>query len=219
MDHLRPQIDGLIEQLATEYRAAPASILTENDLQCLLVSRLLNLNELRGTRPTLDASIQGTMVHSEVSWFDENGRLRLKPDITILEPGHMSIMTGIGGVQLPRKGFHFGGRAIIFELKLVRGRSGITSRSVASIRGDLAKIDRLLRKIETDGAREDLFCYFVVFSKVDRRSPGFYELLAQYATNDRLSVVYHSANVIWPRNHRGTAPNRRVQRTPARGHL
>jgi hypothetical protein len=192
------QIVDLIEQLASEYRAAPASILTESDLQCLLVSRLMGLDLLRGVRPTRDANILCTMVHSEVSWFDEVGRLWLKPDITILEPRDLSIFRGLDGARLPRKGFHFNGPAIIFELKLVRGRSGVTARSVDSIRRDLDKITRLLRKVEQEGARDELSSYFVLFSKVDRQPQELRDLIAENAANDRLTMIYRSAGVTWP---------------------
>ena len=199
MDHLRTQVVDLIEQLASEYRTAPASILTESDLQCLLVSRLMGLDPLRGVRPTRDADILATMVHSEVSWFDEEGRLWLKPDITILEPGDLSIFHGLDGARLPRKGFHFNGPAIIFELKLVRGRSGVTGRSADSIRRDLDKITRLLRKVEQECARDELSSYFVLFSKVDRQPQELRDLIARHATNDRLTIIYRSACVTWPR--------------------
>jgi len=205
VDHLRTQILDLIEQLASEYRTAPASILTESDLQCLLVSRLMGLDPLRGARPTRDADILGTMVHSEVSWFDEEGRLRLKPDITILEPSNLSIFHGLDRAHLPRKGFHFNGCAIIFELKLVRGRNGVTAKSVASIRRDLDKITGLLRKVEREGAPDELSAYFILFSKVDRRPQELCDLIAEHATNDRLTMIYRSAGVTWPRNP-ATAP-------------
>ncbi len=200
MDRLRTQIVDLIEQVGAEYRSAPASILTESDLQCLLVSRLMGLESFRGVRPTGDANILGTMVHSEVSWFDEKGRLRRKPDITILEPSNLSIFHGLEGARLPRKGFHFNGRAIIFELKLVRGRSGVTARSVISIRRDLDKITELLQKVEREGARDELTAYFALFSKVDRRPKELCDLIAEHAANDRLTIIYQSAGVTWSRN-------------------
>jgi len=206
VDLLRTQIVDLIEQLASEYSTAPASILTESDLQCLLVSRLMGLDPLLGVRPTRDADILGTMVHSEVSWFDEEGRLWLKPDITVLDPSNLSIFHGLDGAPLPRKGFHFNGRAIIFELKLVRGRSGVTAKSVASIRRDLDKITRLLRKVEQEGARDELSSYFVLFSKVDRRPQELCDLIAEHVTNDRLTIIYRSAGVTWSRNP-NAAPN------------
>ena len=200
MDHLRTQIVGLINQLASEYRRAPASILTESDFQCLLVSRLMGLDDLRGERPTRDANILGTMVHSEVSWYDEEGRLSLKPDITILEPSNLSIFHGLDKSLLPPKGYHFNGRAIIFELKLVRERSGVTAKSIPPIRRDLEKITRLLRKVAEEGTRLDLYAYFVLFSKVDRLPQEWDDLIAEYRRNDRLTIIYRSAGVTWPRN-------------------
>ncbi len=200
MDDLRAQIDNVIERLALEYSAAPASILTESDLQCLLVSRLMGLEALRGDRPTRDAGIRGTMVHSEVPWFDEKGRLWLRPDVTILEPRNLGIFRGLDGARLPRKGFHFDGRAIIFELKFVRERTGVTARYVASIRRDLDKVSRLLQKVEREGARDELSAYFVLFSKVDQRSAEFLDLVAEYTADDRLRIIDRSSGVAWPRN-------------------
>ncbi len=199
MNELRIEIVDLIEQLGSEYRTAPASILTESDLQCLLISRLMRLDPFRGFRPTRDDGILGSMVHSEVSWFDEEGLLRLKPDITILEPSNLSILHGLNGARLPRKGFRFDGHAIIFELKLVRGRSGVTARSVDFIRRDLEKINELLQKVDREGAREELSSYFILFSKVDRRPQELCDLIDEHRTNDRLTIIYQSACVTWTR--------------------
>ena len=215
MDHLRQQIEQKIEQLASEYRNAPATILTEDDLQCLLVDRLLDVPELSLVKPTRDADVRGTMVHTEVSWFDENGRLRIKPDITILEPSNLSIFHGSDGCSLPRKGFTFDGRAVIFELKLIRGRSGVTKRSVAAIRRDLDKITRLLTKLENEGVANHVFCYFVVFSKVDRHSPELDGLASRCGANHRLAFMYKTAGVTWPKNSR-TASNTELEPTAPR---
>ena len=152
------------------------------------------------------------MVHTEVSWFDENGRLRIKPDITILEPGNLSIFHGSAGCRLPRKGFVFDGRAIIFELKLVRGRTGVTTRSTAAIRRDLEKVTRLLSKLENEGVAHHVFCYFVVFSKVDGRSRGFDGLASMCHANHRLKFMYRSAGVTWPTKS-ATASNTELEPT------
>jgi hypothetical protein len=93
MDHLHSRIHAGIRQLANDYRNAPGTILTEDDLKCLLVSRLLEIPELRRPKPTAD--LRGTMVHTEVSWFDENGKLGIKPDITILDPRGLSIFRAL----------------------------------------------------------------------------------------------------------------------------
>lgn len=79
MNEFRPLIERTIRQLGEDYRSAPASMLTEDDLKCLLVSRLSQLPELSGVKPTHDVGIRGTMVHSEVPWYDEDGRLTIKP--------------------------------------------------------------------------------------------------------------------------------------------
>ena len=207
MDHIRPEIEAKIKQLADDYRSAPGTILTEDDLKCLLVSRFLEIPELRRPRLTADAQVLGSMVHAEVSWFDENRQLRIKPDITILDPKALSVFRNLGReVRLPRKGFSFTDNSIIFELKFIRDRRGVTQASVSKIRRDLAKVDRLFDKLARDGEADELFCYFVIFSKIARRVSEFDELikLVNHGTqHPRCLIIFETAGVNWP----AAAPN------------
>lgn len=91
-DELCPQIEQAIQETYRDFCAVPASILTESDLKCQLYGRLVRLRALRGVRPTRTPDVLGTMVHTEVPWFDENNRLAIIPDITILEPENLSIL-------------------------------------------------------------------------------------------------------------------------------
>jgi hypothetical protein len=198
MDHLRPAIENKIQRLAADYRRVPGSILTEDDLQCLLVRRLLEIPELRHTRPTLDGML-GTMVHTEVSWFDENHQLRIKPDVTILDPQELSMFHALRhGYPLPRKGFNFAGSSIIFELKFVRNKLGISRACTRTVRDDIGKIIRLFERLAHQGAGHELFCYFVIFSKVAQRVPEFDELIAQGPQHPRCRIIFETAGVTWP---------------------
>jgi len=67
-----------------DYQHALGTILTEDDLKCLLGGRFLEILDLRRSQLTADNQTRGTMVDAEVSWFDRNRQLRIKPDITIL---------------------------------------------------------------------------------------------------------------------------------------
>lgn len=120
----------------------------------------------------------------------------------------MSFFRSLNGTRLPHKGFNFDGPAIMFELKFVRGRPGIIPRSVAAIRRDLSKMETLFRRLERDGVDGQMFCYFVVFSKVERRAAEFDQLVDQHRDNQRLKIMYASAQVTWPRGARRT-PNPR----------
>ena len=66
MDHLRAEIETKIRRIAADYRSVPGAILTEDDLKCLLVSRLLEIPELRSPQTTAD-HVMGTWVHTEVT--------------------------------------------------------------------------------------------------------------------------------------------------------
>jgi hypothetical protein len=201
MDHLRAEIETKIRRIAADYRSVPGAILTEDDLKCLLVSRLLEIPELRSPQTTAD-HVMGTWVHTEVTWFDENGQLRIKPDITILGPKELSIFRSLGReIRLPHKGFSFTGGSIIFELKFIRGRRGVTGAGVASLRRDLTKVDRLFAKLTNDGAADELFCYFVIFSKVSSAVPAFHELINLVnngARYPRCRIIFGTAGVDWP---------------------
>ncbi len=198
MDHLHSEIEARIRRLADDYRRAPGTILTEDDLKCLLVSRFLEIPQLRRPWRTPDR-VLGTMVHSEVSWFDENGHLRIKPDITILDPRALSIFHNLRrGFPLPRKGFNFAGNSIIFELKFIRNKEGVTQSSLREVRRDLDKIFRLFDKLSHDDAANKLYCYFVIFSKVARRVPEFDELINQGPQHPRCRIIFETAGVLWP---------------------
>jgi hypothetical protein len=199
MDHLRPEIEAKIQQLADDYRYAPGTILTEDDLKCLLVSRFLEIPELRCPRLTADDQTLGTMVHTEVSWFDKNRQLRIKPDITILDPQALSLFRSLHwGFPLPSKGFNFAGSSIILELKFIRWRQGITRASAREVRRDLDKVRGLFDRLAVDGAGDQLFCYFVIFSKVARTVPEFDELINDGPGHPRCRIIFKTAGVNWP---------------------
>jgi hypothetical protein len=44
--------------------------------------------------PSRDRHIRANSVHAQLSWFDDERRLSIVPDITIIEPEHVSILYG-----------------------------------------------------------------------------------------------------------------------------
>src|SRR5665213_520390 len=120
-------IEEKINEIGLEYAQVQGSILTEDDLKCILFSKLSGLGRFRNAETTKDSLIKASKVHAELSWFDNNGKLTIKPDLTILEPGNLSITKSVQrSFPLPSKGFHMKGDAIIFELKFIRNRNGIS---------------------------------------------------------------------------------------------
>lgn len=205
-DTLIPQIERVIDMLALGYGRAPGSILTEADLQSHLYGRLSRLRALREWAPTLDLYILGSHVHSELPWYDERRKLRIRPDLPIIEPEHMSILHGYGppildpfacagglfpGARpLPSKQCEFGGKAVIIELKFAR--TGVDGAVVENVRYDLNKVMRLFRKLDREGEGGSVFAFLVVFNKLPQRlgETALAELMREYGAGPRHRILY-----------------------------
>jgi hypothetical protein len=202
---LIPQIDGVLAHLGEEMRRVPGLVLTEDDFQCRLYSMLSAIPELEEPRPTLDPDVLATPVHSEVSWYDEAGRLLIRPDITILEPEHLSLLHGYlppipAGSEpeleptawppLPNKGFEFGGRAVVFELKFAR--YGLNRVMTSKVLEDWVQAQRLLSLLAARGEAGSTFVYIVVankFAQKPTRGP-LYELMRAFGESSLHKIVY-----------------------------
>jgi hypothetical protein len=91
---LCPQVERVIDRTARIYQSAQGMFLTEEDLRGRLIYDLQRLPTFRKPRPSQDRHIYATPVHAQLSWYDEDWKLSIVPDITILEPEHLSILHG-----------------------------------------------------------------------------------------------------------------------------
>lgn len=155
----------VVREIEADFQRCAGLILTENDLQCLLHSRL---SAAFPVEPSHDAGHLASPVHSEVSWFDRSNRLKIKPDISLFEPRNLRLFDGFG-MSLPSKGFHGVGSAIIFELKFFRSHRGPSDKELEAVWDDLEKIQALLHRIEADGGNGMVHCFFVEMNRTDRR--------------------------------------------------
>jgi len=161
---LLSKIEEKILELGSLYKQYRAIILTEDDLKCLLFKKLFEIDEISSFQyETSDPDILGSKIHAELSWFDENGKLTIKPDLTILEPKYLSIIRSIAGGRLPSKQYSFEGEAIIFEIKFCRYKSGITRSFFEKVKKDFEKINKLFRRLRNEGERLILFIVFMFF--------------------------------------------------------
>jgi hypothetical protein len=196
---LLSRIESEIDLITHEYQKAQGLILTEADLKCLLYQRLLTIPELQGYARTRDPHIKATRIHCEVTWYDSDDKLSIRPDITILEPQNLSVLRGFGAqVNLPRKGFYFKGSAVVFELKFNRYKSGITRSYHEKIVKDWEKIRSLFRRLrETGISRDRYYCFFVIFSKTDRVCPEFMAFAGANAESPVHKILYRTGRVLW----------------------
>ena len=107
---IKSTIEEKIKEIEKQFQRAQGLILTEDDLKCLLYSKLMDIPKLSKIRITKDPKIFANAVHTEVSWYDDDKQLTIKPDITILEPEELTILHGYYGygLPLPSKQFEFG---------------------------------------------------------------------------------------------------------------
>ncbi len=212
---LKPVIEHIIKRIEEDYRKTKGLILTEDDLKCLIYSKLkgcfqatehrllrhtLSSNTGSGLRwrmNTLDEGIYASPVHTEVAWYDDHDKLTIKPDITILEPNYLSILHGIGDSRrLPSKQFQFAGEAIVLELKFIRNKSGITVKTLEnSIKKDFNKIERLNSRLVEQQMPDSMFCYFVVFNKTNIVCDEFESFLRSHGESPIHKVIYATGKV------------------------
>lgn len=199
---VKSAIERKIRDIEREYQQTQGLILTEDDLKCVVFERLSQIPNLSERVETEDREISATYVHAEVSWYDVNGHLAIKPDITILDPKRLSILHAYGfNLRLPSKQFHFVGKAIVIELKFVRNKTGIRQSTInGPIMRDYKKIQKLFAKLDAQGRPNDLFCYFVIFNKTDIKCKEFDTFIRQYGQSHKHKIIYATGNVVFSKN-------------------
>lgn len=210
---LYSQIIELIDQIEIEYRENQGLILTEDDLKCLIYLRLSQLDNLNKYEETLDKGIKANSVHAELSWYNSEKKLAIKPDITILDPKNLSILKGIGSnIKLPSKQFNFSGSAIIFEIKFIRIQSGITEYQFKKeILKDFEKIKKLFEKLESEGYAGKVYCFFVVFSKTPQQCQQFKGFISSEEESGKYKFIIKNGNVKFSKKPKRA--NKQIQRT------
>lgn len=92
---LRKEVEKKIDEIGEFYYENKAVILTETDLQCILYNKLLEITSLSRLVKTANIeNIKTHYVHTEISWFDNDGKLTMKPDISLIDPSKMTIESG-----------------------------------------------------------------------------------------------------------------------------
>ncbi|MBA7499983.1 hypothetical protein ES704_02735 [subsurface metagenome] len=199
-----PLIKNAIKSIENEYQHNQGLILTESDLASLIYCHLRGLFLSKSRRNysgmnwrmrTQDSNVYASPVHLEAPWYDDDEKLTIRPDITILEPSQLSILHRYrDGFRLPSKQFEFAGNAIIMELKFVRYKSGVTIHALEEIIRDFDKIENLRRRRNTD-LMNSLYCFFVIFNKTDNRCSEFDDYLFRQSQGEWFQYVYGSGKV------------------------
>jgi hypothetical protein len=192
-----------IRSLEQEFKLHKALLLTEDDLQCHLFGRLRA--RYPGYIPTMDQGTDGLAIHSEVKFYDANGKLTLIPDLCIIPPGELSIYASVmyGTTprtilrrnKLPSKGFEFSGDALAIELKYCRKKSGINDKDIAHYQLDFDKLKGLadLRHSRTQG-QNHLLGVVAIFNKTDK-GRTLVERFIQGNQHPKIRILYCTGDV------------------------
>jgi len=164
-ENLKNQIENKINLLSQIATINKALILTETDLQCQLYMKLNEIEELNQLSLTNDGFMTNK-IHTEISWFDEQNILSIRPDITLLESENLKITSGFDGLRLPSKGFHSVDGGIIFELKFDRELNTISEqKTMEGIFKDIRNFKLIYDRFQNNGTAEQIYGYFVLFIK------------------------------------------------------
>ncbi|MDK2978300.1 MAG: hypothetical protein PWP52_1014 [Bacteroidales bacterium] len=197
---IRDQILVKLSDLEREYQQNKGIILTESDMHCLLFRKIYDLFD--HSQNTFDTFIQGSPLHSEITFFNEKGKLFYKPDITIIKPDNYSIIHSISDVIIKdeeifykptaSKMFSFGGDAIIIELKFCRGEKGISK--IRPYQEDLRKIKKIKKLVEQNSSSR-MYGIIAIFNKTDKKSGEFEHFLGKNYSKNDIHVRYYTGKV------------------------
>lgn len=184
------EVRHLIGCYLNEAKEHPGTILTESDLKCGLYRKLSEHPTLRTPLATKSGpQYTANWIHTEIPWFDSERRLSYRPDITILDPRYLNLLSE-PGYNLPSKQFSFDGRAILLELKFARWPTGLDNQTVEEVRKDFLKISALLQRLRDEQMDDDVFCIFVVVSRFYGIADSWSALEAEITKAPRCALIY-----------------------------
>lgn len=203
LDEVMLDVESAVNKIAHDYHRTRGFILSEDDLKCALYHKLYR--NYSYPFPTLDQGISATALHTEIPWYDENGLLTLRPDLSIIDPRKLSILHGIGEhtrsnvaihYRLPSKGFEFGGQAVAIETKFVRSLAGISHRHILSFQKDINKMNRICERHNRNSQTPNVKGVLVVFSKTRKGNENINEFKRQNSRVLDISIIYRAGEIL-----------------------
>jgi len=170
-----------IKQLANEFKNNPYDFLSESDVKCKLFMILSQDNALSGLKPTNDGK-QISPLHSEVSYFNRNGKLLFHVDLSAIDPGATDVYSksGKGEVRLA-KGYRAGECYLAIEIKL--NKSANKRKMIADWEKDMRKL------ADIKSRNPGLTCFSILLDKKSHISSN--DELAQ------LSGAYPNTKIVY----------------------
>jgi len=176
-------IRAAVQRIESRFQQVQELALTESDLKCLLYREL---SEFMGD-PLHSSQVSGIPLHTELSWYDVEAGLRIKPDITILDPAGLRI-TDTGTLRLPQKEGNLEGPTVIVDVKFIRTK-GVQKRNLESIRKDMAKLQQLMER------HDEIRAMMIVFSKTSNGYEKIESLMSEFKNERSVEWMYATSDV------------------------
>jgi len=200
------EIISKIKALEIEFQSIKGLILSESDLKLNVYRSIYPIFE--HSLNTMDYDIKANPIHSEIKFFNENLKLSIIPDITILQTEHLSILhsleyeittEGVRHKETSGKQCEFGGDTIIIELKYCKEKNGITQKDFKLYKKDILKIQKLQKIVNnrSDGMNK-VYGIFVIFNKTDTK-PDYFDDLIKYES-EYMKILYCTGKVEFKKN-------------------
>lgn len=157
MENLNSLIEEKIKNILEDFKQYPDKYLTESNVRCALVNKLAEIPDISNLQDTEDNS-KSIPIHTEVRWYGQSGRLKLRSDIVILDTKTLRVRNGF--FKLPSKGYAFNKPKAIIEIKLRRPNGKSKNAFIKEITKDLEKLKNI--KDEVNG---DYFCWLIILDK------------------------------------------------------
>lgn len=177
------RINACISAATALFERMPHIFLTEDDLRVHLCRYLL---EHFGSEEQTRDGLSSIPLHTEVRWYGNDGRLRIRSDIVLMDVSslYVSRLNALSRV-LPSKGYGFHIPKAIIELKLRRTNGPSDAKFLESIDADVCKLKRLQGVFGAEPESENSSYWMVVLDKkgnIETSLPTSREVHLHYAS-------------------------------------
>lgn len=155
---IREAVERAIKRVELKFNHHSHIFLTEDDLRCNLFSELLKEDVLSSVQRTQDQSCS-IPIHSEVRWYGENGKLKTRSDLVILDVAKLKTSNN-DFLRLSSKGYGFRGSVVVIELKLRRPNGPSDNALKNAIMNDIKKMKELQESLS-----DQALFHLIIFDK------------------------------------------------------
>jgi hypothetical protein len=150
-------VERSIQELITEFKGNPYNFFSESDVKCRLFMILCRDDHIRTLKRTRDGKMISPL-HTEVSFFNDSGKLLFHVDLSVVEPETTDVYSTAtsDGMRLS-KGYNAGECFIAVEIKLNKMLD--KNRMLTTWQKDMRKLENIRTR------NSNLTCFSLLLDK------------------------------------------------------